>query len=147
MENGPSARSQGRSRLLVYIDGFCPYCRASGRAIQALDLLGRCRVVSFRHDPTYRTYGITPEALEQVMHVVVCSRGTYRVARGYGAVLEVIRHLPPLWWLWPIAWLLGAVGLGERAYRWLADHRLIVPDPRHCRDSACPVPPRDSDGP
>ena len=124
----------------LFYDGFCPYCTATARAVRRLDLLRRIRVVSFRHSAEYAQYGITAEALEEAMHLVLHHAGGHTVYRGYAAVVGVVRQLPPLWISLPLLWLLGAVGLGDRVYRWLAANRIIVPDSQHCADGACPLP-------
>lgn len=129
-------------RLLVYYDGNCRYCRASARTIRRLDWFGWVDTVSFRHGGSFVRFGITPEALEQAMHVVVPGRPEPVVRAGYPAVVTVVRYLPVLWPLLPLAWLAGWLGLGQRVYRWLAEHRVIVPDPERCRDSVCELPPR-----
>jgi len=141
VERGAKPQGPGgtglRTRLVVYIDGFCVYCRQAGRLLRALDWGQRVEVRSFRHDESYRRFGIAPEALEAAMHAVALGPGTFRVVSGFAAVRLLLRHLPLLWPLWPAAWLLERVGWGERAYRWVARHRWILPDPGHCREGAC----------
>lgn len=122
---------------MVYVDGLCVYCRQAGRLIRALDWGQRVAVRSFRDDDSYRRFGISPVALEEAMHVVVLAPGTFRVTSGFPAVLLLLRHLPLLWPLWPVAWLLERLGWGERAYRWVARHRWILPGPGRCRQGAC----------
>lgn len=131
----------------LFYDGFCPYCTATARIVGRLDLGRRLRVVSFRHSTEYQRYGITAAELEEAMHLVHHHSRGDTVHKGFAAVQAVIRQLPLLWGFLPLCWLLGAVGLGDRAYRWLAANRLIVPDAQHCADRACPLPSPKEDSP
>lgn len=126
-------------RLRLYYDGYCPFCRASARLIGRLDWLGRIDLVSFRHDNSYLQLGISADALEEAMHVIDL-RAAPVIYAGYPAVVAVVRNLPLLWPLWPIAWAAGRLGLGARIYRWLARNRIIVPDASHCAGGVCQLP-------
>ena len=120
---------------VVYIDGYCPYCRATGRAIERFDWLHRLEVRDFRRDQSYQDSGITAVELESQMHLV----NGGEVLRGYDAVLGVLARTPLGMLAWPLARLAKSLGLGPKAYRWLAEHRIIVPDPQSCQDGSCPV--------
>lgn len=128
---------------IVYYDGFCPICQRTSRAIKRLDLGGRVAVISFRHESSYKSYGIELESLENEMYVVRRKRNGPRVYSGFEAVRAVIRALPLLWLLLPFAWLMVVTGLGDTAYRWLAANRLIVPDARHCAGESCAIGPAE----
>jgi predicted DCC family thiol-disulfide oxidoreductase YuxK len=125
--------------LTVYIDGYCSHCRATGRWLELLDLFGSLKVESFRHTENYQRYGISPHELEAEMHVVTFRHDEMRVYRGFAAVQVIVRNLPFLWGLWPLAWALHQAGWGERAYRWLAARRLLVPDGQHCLRGSCAI--------
>ena len=70
-----------------------------------------------------------------------------QVTRGFGAVRALARTLPLMWPARPLLWLLDRVGLGERAYDWLAARRTIVPDGRACSDGACALPASPDEAP
>jgi predicted DCC family thiol-disulfide oxidoreductase YuxK len=131
-------------RLTVYIDGYCSYCRATGRWLEFFDLFGSLRVESFRHSDHYRRFGISAQALEREMHVVVSHRDAVRVYSGFTAVQVIVRNIPLLWGGWPLAWLLRQIGWGDRAYRWLAARRLLVADSQHCLTSSCTLVDADT---
>lgn len=120
----------------LYIDGFCPTCRAAARALARLDWLGRLDIVSFRDPATVLPPGITRARFETEM-VLVDLRGG--AAGGFGAIRALARHLPLLWPARPLLAAVGWAGWGDRAYRYLAEHRRIVPDPRACRLDGCEV--------
>jgi predicted DCC family thiol-disulfide oxidoreductase YuxK len=119
----------------VYIDGYCSYCRATGSAIARFDWLRRVDVRDFRGDSSYRSLGITDSDLEAQMHLV----GGGKILRGYDAVLGVLARVPLGMVFWPLAKLAGWLGLGPLAYRWLSEHRVIVPNSELCRTDACQV--------
>ena len=127
-------------RFDIWIDGYCPYCRRAGRIIERLDWLNLATVRSFRHDTGYGLQGLHPQDLERRMHVHLNTSPTATV-HGFQAVLHILKSLPLLWPLWPVARLLSTAGLGERLYQFLADRRIIVPDARQCQTAHCELPP------
>lgn len=100
--------------MRVLIDGSCPYCRALGRAVKALDLRGTLRV-----EPLQEVQGLDRKALLQELHVLDGGK----THRGYRALLALARRLPPLWPLYPLLLLGLPFGLGPRLYRFLAQRR------------------------
>ncbi|KHG66607.1 thiol-disulfide oxidoreductase [Thermus sp. 2.9] len=98
--------------MRVLIDARCPYCRALGGVLKALDL-GQ----SLRVEPLQEVRDLDQEALLQELHVLEGQR----VYRGYGALLHLARRLPLLWPLLPVLYLLGPVG--RPLYRLLAARR------------------------
>ncbi|NMO20569.1 DUF393 domain-containing protein [Pyxidicoccus fallax] len=140
-------RSEVRERLRVpeptavlFIDGFCSYCRLTGETLRRLDWRGRLEVVSFREDDRFRRLGLSAEALELRMHLVEPRSG--RVFAGFDAVEALALRMLSLWPLLPLLWLARASGQGQRLYDFLASRRLIVPDARACGEGACAVPAR-----
>ncbi|MCD0175655.1 DUF393 domain-containing protein [Deinococcus sp. 14RED07] len=138
-----AAASRTVSRLLprfdVWIDGHCPVCVRTGRVIRRLDWLGLATVRSFRHDQGYEAQGLALPELERRMHLHLAGSPASTV-QGFQAVLHILKSLPALWPLWPVATLLATAGLGERAYGFLADRRILVPDARACQADQCPLP-------
>ncbi len=98
----------------MLIDARCPYCRALGRALEALDLGKALKV-----EPLQEAQDLPQEELLRELHVL--EEG--RIHRGYGALLALGRKIPLLWPLYPLL-LLGQVGgLGERLYQAFARRR------------------------
>ncbi|MGC8875978.1 DCC1-like thiol-disulfide oxidoreductase family protein [Thermus sp.] len=100
--------------MRVLIDGECPYCRALGRALRALDLGKALRV-----EPLKEAQDLPREELLKALHVLEGGRAH----RGYAALLALGRRLPLLWPLYPLLLLLVPFGLGEGLYRFLAQRR------------------------
>ncbi len=100
--------------MRVLIDGECPYCRALGRALKALDLGKALRV-----EPLQEAQDLPQAALRQALHVLEGGR----THRGYAALLALSRRLPLLWPLYPFLLPLVPLGIGERLYRFLARRR------------------------
>jgi len=136
---GPLAR--------LYIDGFCGICRSTARLIARLDWCQRLEIVSFRDPECVLPPGVTLARLETEMTLLDLRTG--RAVGGFEAVRALARHLPALWPLRPLFAAVAWGGWGDRAYRYLAERRKIVPDPRVCRaatgaDAECA--PRDELG-
>ncbi|RTH99433.1 hypothetical protein CSW23_08200 [Thermus scotoductus] len=125
-------------KLIVFVDSDCPYCSWTGRWIKRMDLLGLFLVTPYRTDMSFRRYNLDLEAVDREMHVVRQLGDKYRIFRGFDAVVAVIKHLPPLWPVLPIAVLLQLSGLGPKLYRWLADHRILV-TAGSCQGESCPI--------
>ncbi|WP_105318206.1 DCC1-like thiol-disulfide oxidoreductase family protein [Thermus tenuipuniceus] len=100
--------------MRVLIDASCPYCRAFGRTLKALDLGGSLRI-----EPLQEAQGLDREALLQELHIL----DGERVHRGYQALLALARRLSLLWPLYPLLLMGLAFGLGPRLYRTLAERR------------------------
>jgi len=100
--------------MRVLIDGECPYCRALGRSLKALDLGKTLRV-----EPLQEALDLPQAELRQALHVLE-GRRTHR---GYAALLALSRRLPLLWPLYPLLLLLTPFGIGEGLYRFLAQRR------------------------
>jgi predicted DCC family thiol-disulfide oxidoreductase YuxK len=132
-----SSRGEGRTAVVVFIDGFCSLCRKIGRTIQALDKKARVELVSFRHSECYRLHGIALDALERRMHVVDTRSGEVR--QGFGAIRVLVRELHVLWPLRPMFAMLDRVGMGDRLYDALAVRRRIIPTPNNCEGSCKPT--------
>jgi predicted DCC family thiol-disulfide oxidoreductase YuxK len=124
---------EAEPQMLLFIDGFCPKCRAIGQALKKMDRKGALGVSSFRHGDEYAAYGITTEALERRMHVVDLRTGAVR--DGFAAVRAVASQILYLYPLRPLLAALDRAGLGGRLYDALASRRLIVPDPSLCGTS------------
>jgi predicted DCC family thiol-disulfide oxidoreductase YuxK len=110
--------------LALYVDGFCKYCRATGRLLERLDARRALSVMSFRHTDDYRRYGISEEALEKRIHLVDTKTGKAR--SGFDALRELTKVLR---WLYPLRPLFALIALskqGDRVYDFVASRRPIV---------------------
>ena len=129
--------------MVIYIDGYCPYCRRTGQILKVFDVFNTLEVRSFRHDTSYGNYGLTMDAVEREMQLIVCTPSGYQVHGGFDAVVALSRYMPLFWPLLPVAWLLRKMGYGPRVYRWLADNRLIVPESQVCARASCTISQAD----
>jgi predicted DCC family thiol-disulfide oxidoreductase YuxK len=156
---------------ILYIDGFCRHCVAIGQAIGRLDWLGNVEIRSFRHEDSFRQYGITPAQMEKAMHLVKVSPRqnasvdqslsvnsptqthpnghTLEIRSGYTAVVALGKALPILWLVYPGLLWAQRLGLGERLYTFLAKNRKVVPDSSLCLGStdSCALNPNHSTKP
>jgi predicted DCC family thiol-disulfide oxidoreductase YuxK len=121
---------EGEPEMLLFIDGFCPKCRATGHALKRMDRKGSLRVISFRHSDEHTEFGIEPEALERRMHTVDLRTG--EIETGFAAIRAIAGQLFYLYPLRPVLALLALTGQGERLYDALASRRIIVPESTAC---------------
>jgi predicted DCC family thiol-disulfide oxidoreductase YuxK len=113
-----------------------------------LDWRGRVDIVSFRDPAVPLAPGVTLARLETEMVLSDLRRG--RAVGGFQAIRALARQLPLLWPAQPLLAVIAWSGWGDRAYRYLAENRRIIPDPRACQLGACEVHgdgrPRSTEG-
>lgn len=125
---------QGVGELTVFLDGQCPLCRRTGRAIHGLDWLDKVGFADANDAARVAAEAgaSVGEALEQML-VVDASR---RVHRGLDAYVRLARALPVTWPLVPLLALPPVRSIGERLYARIAARRTRT----HC-DAACATDP------
>lgn len=128
-----------RFALEVYYDNWCPLCTGTKERLQRLDWLHLLRFVPIREGDVAAHLGVEQTALERRMHARAPHTG--RVVDGIDAVAAIAVRLPLLMPLWPMVALAAHLGVGQRAYDWIAARRTIVPVGQ-CKDDHCPIHPR-----
>ena len=121
--------------LVLYFDGFCPHCVGFVRLVRSLDVRRAIDARSFRHDESYRDFGLSASDVSARMHAIVIS-GTPQVRGGFAAVETLVWRLPAAWFLVPLLAAIRWLGVGEAAYDWCAARRVIIADARSC-STAC----------
>lgn len=110
-----------RFRLTVFYDGWCPMCRRTVCWLNAGNLLGLVRYVSFRETKA-------PAGAENRLLAV---RGAI-VREGIDAYIEIALRSPLLWPLVPILFIAKATA-GQRLYDAIAQRRFILAGcEQHC---------------
>ncbi|UFJ60203.1 DCC1-like thiol-disulfide oxidoreductase family protein [Brevibacillus sedimenti] len=123
-------------RVIVFYDGWCPMCQASVRTLKKLDWFGLLRFVSFREPGVCDMYGLDPQKAEQRMH---SRRVNDTVMRdGIHAFIQISKRLVPMWPISPLLCLANLLGIGQKAYDFVASRRTILPA-GGC-DDACYLP-------
>src|SRR5256885_1208799 len=113
------------SRLVVYTDGSCPFCRWSRGKVERYD---RERRVDFRNynDPAVaRETPYSAAALATEMHVLAPNGQWYG---GFAAWLEVLKALPRWRWLGKILGYPPFRWMGPALYRVIARNRYKAPN-------------------
>jgi len=126
------------TKLKVFMDGGCPFCRAVQAKVERFDTRHRLEFVDY-NDPAVAALAPFPrERLDQEMHVLGPD-GSWHV--GFFGWVAILRVLPRLTWL---GWLLGIFPVrlaGPGVYRWVARYRYRIPGfPQPCRSDTCAVP-------
>jgi predicted DCC family thiol-disulfide oxidoreductase YuxK len=114
---------------LVY-DGHCRLCRRSVALVRAWDRDGIVECVPFQDDSVAARFPmLTREACERALQLVAPDG---RVTEGAAAIERLLALLPRGG---ALAWALRLPGVGalaDRAYRWVARHRLRFGCGEHC---------------
>lgn len=113
-----------RWKIRVFYDGWCPSCVQQVEWIRQLDWLGLVTPLSFRDEGLCQRFGLDPARAARRIHAQAVATG--RLWDGVDAVIQVVSRVVPLWPLLPALLVLRLLGLGQRAYDWLASRRLIV---------------------
>jgi predicted DCC family thiol-disulfide oxidoreductase YuxK len=129
--------------MKVVYDGNCNFCIKSITILQKLDWLKKLEYVDFRklNLPNIQV-PITPEALEQEMHVIGVkvynvagiSAKTWQVYKGFKAIRQIMWRLPACWPLLPLTYIPGVPFLGQKLYLKIAKNRFnLTPCKGECK--------------
>jgi predicted DCC family thiol-disulfide oxidoreductase YuxK len=126
------------SRIRVYFDGACPFCRGIQDRVARFDPRQRVEFVDY-HDPIAAAQAPFPEsALAAEMHAVT-ENGQWHI--GYFAWAAILRELPAWKWLGWLMILPPFRWFGPAVYRWIARHRYSLPGlGAPCDEHSCAVP-------
>ncbi|SCW71591.1 antimicrobial peptide system protein, SdpB family [Paenibacillus tianmuensis] len=124
-------RSFGRKSIpqthhvIVFYDGWCPFCQASIRNLRKLDWFRLLHFVSFREPNVCNTFQLDLNKLEKRMH---SKRKTEEKSHeGIYAFIQISKRLVPLWPLVPLLYLAAICGIGQKTYDFIASRRSIIP--------------------
>ena len=118
-----------RSRVIraaptpVFYDGDCGFCTRCVHVVQAMDILKRLDFQNFR-SPAVQT--ARPDLdLERCERELVLQDKNGDWYGGFYAFRWMAWRLPTLWLVAPFLYLPGVSWAGDRAYKWIADHRFL----------------------
>jgi predicted DCC family thiol-disulfide oxidoreductase YuxK len=121
-------------RHALVFDGHCRLCRRSVALVQAWDRGGRVECLPWQDPATLARFPmLSPEACERALQLVGPDG---RVSEGAAAIERLLELLPRGG---ALAWMLRVPGirrLADRAYRWVARHRLRLGCGPHCGPAA-----------
>ncbi|SDY46153.1 DCC1-like thiol-disulfide oxidoreductase family protein [Thermoactinomyces sp. DSM 45892] len=132
-----SVEPQSFKTVLVFYDGWCPFCISSIERFKKWDTLKRLEFVSFRDGTVTQDYGLDITKLEVRIHSLdVCYD---RLEDGIDTIIKISRNIPLLWVLVPFLYLSVKLGFGNKVYDWIASRRTIIPA-GNCNDKECLLP-------
>jgi predicted DCC family thiol-disulfide oxidoreductase YuxK len=128
--------------LHVIYDDQCGFCIRLLKVCRAFDIGGRLRFLgssSFRLKP--EATEAFPEATKELANAdfddaIFAVTPDGRITRGFFACRTIIRALPLLWPLLPLAYFPGAGLIGPRIYAWVARNRHRF----GCESEVCDLP-------
>jgi len=109
--------------MTLFFDGRCPLCVREMRALRRRDRAARLRFVDVRAPGFERPDGTTMDELLAAIHGRTAAG---RLVAGVETVRLAYEAVGLGWLLAPTAWR-PLRGASERAYAWLARHRVAVP--------------------
>ncbi|PDO09639.1 MAG: hypothetical protein BLM47_11385 [Candidatus Reconcilbacillus cellulovorans] len=119
--------------MVIFYDGWCPFCTQQAKRLKKLDWFGLVDAVSFREPDVCRAYGLDPERAARRIQAIVGRSG--KRVEGFAVVVRVACRIPLYWPLLPALLAIRAVGLGDVLYdRFAARRTLIVPT---CAGETC----------
>lgn len=125
-------------QVIVFYDGWCPFCTKSATNAKRLDFFHLLQIQSFRESGIPETYGLDPHRLEKRLHTTADGNRFYE---GIDAITQMVSRLVPLWPLLPVLWMVKWLGLGQKAYDLIASRRTIIPS-GGCEDGLCSLEER-----
>jgi predicted DCC family thiol-disulfide oxidoreductase YuxK len=128
--------------LHVIYDDQCGFCIRLLKVCRAFDIGRRLRFLgssSFRLKP--EATGTPPEEVPELANAdfenaIFAVTPDGRVTRGFFACRRIIRALPLLWPLLPLAYFPGSGLVGPRTYAWVARNRHRL----GCESEICDLP-------
>lgn len=122
-------------RLEIYYDGTCSFCRWSMRVLKPWDKRGRLQFLDINDPQVQANAPYTREELNREMHL----QGANGVwSAGFEAWLRILRALPNFAWLGRLLGLPPFRWAGPGVYRWVANHRYLLPGaPPMCTADSC----------
>jgi predicted DCC family thiol-disulfide oxidoreductase YuxK len=103
------------SATIIYFDGTCVFCRRTVRGLRDL-LLIRAELREAQSDPDI-------EALMRTRNSWIVQDPAAELHSGFDAFVALSRQSALLRWFAPVLGWEPVRWLGERGYRWVADHR------------------------
>ncbi|SFX35778.1 Predicted thiol-disulfide oxidoreductase YuxK, DCC family [Thermoactinomyces sp. DSM 45891] len=132
-----SVEPQSIRTVLVFYDGWCPFCISSIERFKKWDALGRLEFVSFRDGTVTQDYGLDIKKLEVRIHSLDIRYD--KLEDGIDTMIKISRNIPLLWVFVPFLCLSVKIGLGQKIYDWIASRRTIIPA-GNCNDKGCLLP-------
>lgn len=123
--------------LVVFYDGWCPFCTAAAERTKKADIRRQVTFVSFREAQVVETYAISPHLLKQMEARLYAYDGV-QWHDGIHALYELVKCVPSYWPFLPLLKLSIWTKTGQRVYDFLASRRTIV-SVGHCTDGVCKI--------
>ena len=133
----PTVEQRPEADVVIY-DGHCRFCRGQVERLSRWDTGGRLAYLSLHDAEVARRFpDLNHEALMQQM-VVVDGQG--RRHWGAAAFRYLSARLPRLWWLAPLMYIPGSLGLWQFLYRQVAKRRYQLGRAQGCDSGSCRLP-------
>ena len=111
-------------QLTIYIDGWCPNCQKFGALITKLDIFNNIKIENIRENENKFSKKLDiPYALKKM----ASTKDSIIFDYGFKSIFNIFKHLPILYPLLPIMFVLKYSYIGNLAYNELAVKRKIIP--------------------
>jgi predicted DCC family thiol-disulfide oxidoreductase YuxK len=124
--------------IIVFYDGWCPFCIKSINNFQKLDLFNRIEFISFRDDSVIKEFNLDIQMLENRMHSLIKQKS--KMEDGIHSINRICKNIPLLWLLVPFISCAARVGLGQKVYDYIASRRTLFPTGGCDAETGCDLP-------
>lgn len=115
--------SPTKAKPEIFYDGLCPVCIRSMTVLCYFDWWQKLNYSDLEERWQYLAQ-LHPEVslqdCQEQMHLLL-PNGAIR--KGFFAFREILRYVPPLWFLLPVMYLPGAATVGQKIYKFVASRR------------------------
>ena len=111
-------------KMIVFYDGWCPFCIKSVQRLKRMDFYGLIKFKSFRESGVIEDYQLDLRKLEKRMHSTDLKG---EIKEGIFSFIQISKRLLPLWPFLPLLYLGLFMGIGQKVYDSIASSRSIIP--------------------
>ncbi|WP_242068189.1 DCC1-like thiol-disulfide oxidoreductase family protein [Bacillus thuringiensis] len=126
------AEKMRKQQIMVFYDGWCPFCTKTTKKIHKMDYLNLIDFVSFRDKGIIQENKLSIEKLEEMIHSR--KKDAEDVKIGIYSFIQISKRVIPMWCILPALYVSVWFGFGQKLYKFIADRRIIIPS-NGCNDS------------
>lgn len=126
------AKIMRKQKIIVFYDGWCPFCTKTTNRIRTMDYFHLVDFVSFREKGIIQENKLSIEKLEEMIHSKKKEAGDVKI--GIYSFIQISKRIIPMWFILPFLYVSVWLGFGQKLYKFIADRRIIIPS-NGCNDS------------
>jgi predicted DCC family thiol-disulfide oxidoreductase YuxK len=133
--DGQRQKNQTAGQDQIIYDGNCGFCVENIRQLKILDCTDKLKTLDYQtSDVTQLDGRLTHEICHSQIHLLTKEGTLYG---GFEAFRQLSKKIPLLLGLAPILYFPGMSWLGNKTYRWIAQHRALFHRRSLCKNNRC----------